>query len=342
MVKYKLTIHMNKSTFLIVLVVTSILFTACSKSDSVGDYDGNWVEQSDFEGVPRSGAVSFSIGDNGYIGTGYDGDNWLNDFWEYDVSRNTWIQKADLPGTARISAVAFAANQKGYVCTGYGDDIKLDDLWEFDPDLNTWVQKSDFPGSARYGAVGFAISNKGYIGSGYDGNYLKDFWEYDPLTDSWEQKVSIGGGKRRNAVGFTIDGKGYICTGIDNGNYETDFWEYDPLSDSWTEKNSIADVTDESFDNDYDNIIGIYKTAMVINGKAYLATGGTSTSVIVWEWDPSTDLWELKTEFEGVARTEAVAFTAAGRGFVATGRNATYFFDDIWELRPDEEYDEYD
>ena len=332
---------MNKFSFLFMLLI--LFFASCSKdSSSTSDYLGNWIELSDFEGVPRSDAVAFAIGNYGYIGTGYDGGDRLKDFWEYDLERDTWMQKADLPSSARNGASAFAANQKGYVCTGYDGNQKLKDLWEFDPLTNTWLQKTDFPGSGRYGAVAFSINDKGYFGSGYDGNYLKDFWQYDPLNDTWTQKVSIGGSKRRDAVAFVLNEKGYVCTGLDNGNYESDFWEYDPLLETWTKKRSIADATDESFDDDYSSIVGISKAAFVIDEYAYLVTGGTSASVVVWEWNSLTDLWELKTSFEGVNRTEAVAFTIGNRAFVTTGRNSSYYFDDIWEFKPFDEYNEYD
>lgn len=338
--KNKRRFNMNKILTLIGLSL--LFFWSCSDSASVENYLGNWIEYSDFEGIPRSDAVSFSIGNYGYIGTGYDGDDRLKDFWEYDVNRDTWMQKADLPGVARTGATAFATDQKGYVCTGYDGDYELKDMWEFNPSTNAWTQKTDFPGAARYGAISFSIYNNGYVGSGYDGNYFKDFWEYEPSTDSWTQKVSIGGGKRRDAVGFVLNDKGYVCTGINNGVYESDFWEYDPLLDTWTEKRSIADETDDGFDDDYTNLVGINKVAFTIGGKAYLATGGTSVGVTTWEWDPSTDLWEEKTELEGSSRTEAVAFTIAERGFIATGRSSSYYFDDIWELRPNDEEDEDD
>lgn len=330
---------MNK--ILTIISLCLLVFTSCT-DESDEDFMGNWVEYSDFEGIPRSDAVSFVIGNYAYIGTGYDGEDRLKDFWEYDLEKDTWMQKADLPGIARNGAIAFSANQKGYVGTGYDGDYELKDIWEFEPNTNVWTQKSDFPGAARFGAIAFTIYDKGYLGSGYDGNYFKDFWEYDPTNDTWTQKVSIGGGKRRDAVGFVLNDKGYVCTGVNNGMYETDFWEYDPLTDDWTEKRSISDETDDGFDDDYESIIGVNKVAFTIGGKAYLSTAGTSVGSITWEWNPATDVWEEKTELEGSARTEAVAFTIAGRGFVTTGRNSGYYFDDIWELKPNDDEDEDD
>src|SRR5436190_22202994 len=55
--------------------------------------------------VPRYGAVSFTIGTKGYVGTGHSGTG--KDFWEYDPATDTWTQKADFGGTGRSDAVAF-------------------------------------------------------------------------------------------------------------------------------------------------------------------------------------------------------------------------------------------
>lgn len=322
-----------------IVFLTLLLFSGCKSSDDSSDeYIGNWKEFSDFEGVPRSDAVAFTIGGKAYVGTGYDGSNRLKDFWEYDPQLNNWTRKADFPGAARNGAVGFGTDTKGYIGTGFDGVNKLKDFWEYDPATNTWVQISDFGGTARYGALAFSINNKGYVGTGDDGNFLKDLWEYDPSTSQWIQKTSLAGAKRRDAVAFIIDGKGYICTGINNGNYENDFWEYNPATNEWNRKRSIADLSDEDYDNKYTSIIGINKVAVSVNGKGYLATGGTgSAGTEVWEYDPTTDLWLQKTSLEATGRIEAVGFSLGNLGYITTGRNSGYYFDDMWGFEPNSE-----
>jgi hypothetical protein len=102
---------------LIIGFLASPLFTSCSGGSDEPELVGNWVELSDFDGIPRSDAVGFSIGTKGYLGTGYDGTERLKDFWEYDPGRNAWTQKADLPGVARNGATGFATDTKGYLGT---------------------------------------------------------------------------------------------------------------------------------------------------------------------------------------------------------------------------------
>lgn len=309
------------------------LFNSC-KSDTV-ELIGNWVKLSDLDGLPRSEAVGFSIGSKGYVGTGYDGDKRLVDFWEYDPVRNTWTQKADFPGIARNGATGFGTDTKGYIGTGYDGKNRLKDFYEYDPATNLWTKKADFGGTERQSAIGMAINNKGYLGTGFNVSYYKDLWEYDPAADSWTQKASVGGSKRRDAACFVINGKGFVTTGIDNGEYLTDLWMYDPSTDTWTEKRDIADISDEAYDDKYSTIKGIGKVAFAVNGKGYLATGGQTTGIECWEYNPGTDLWTEKSNFEGTIRSDAVGFALGSRGYVTTGKSSSYYFDDIWGFDPD-------
>ena len=344
---------MNKtSTQNSVCAVAGILFgllfllvslPACNNSSSSSSDAvlGDWTKFSDFEGLPRSSAVCFVIGTKAYVATGYDGKDRLKDFWEYDQQTNNWRRRADFPGAPRNGAVAFSVNSKGYVGTGFDGTNRLKDFYQYDPANDTWIQISDFGGTARYGAVAFAIGSKGYVATGDDGNFLKDLWEYEPVTNSWTQKVSLGGAKRRSAVALVLDGKAYICTGVNNGVYENDLWQYDPSADQWTKKRSIANVSDESYDNDYSEIVGTNKVAFAINGRGYIATGGEGgAGTRVWEYDPASDVWNKKTSLEATSRTESVGFSIGSYGYVTTGRNSSYYFDDLWGFKPiDEQVD---
>jgi N-acetylneuraminic acid mutarotase len=320
----------------------SLLIGSCTKTSSTStDTSGNWVKRSDFEGVTRSEAVSFVIGDTAYIGTGYDGTNRLGDLWAYDQVNNFWHQEAHMPGTGRSSAIAFTAAGSGYIATGYDGLNMLQDVWQYSPANNSWSKKNDFAGGARYDAVGFSISDKGYVSTGYDGNYLKDLWQYDPASDLWAQQITLGGSKRSAAVAFVYNNKAYVCTGSNNGSTTgvNDLWVYDPTATPvWTEKRKISNVSTDAYDDAY-AIIRNNAVAFVMNGKGYITTGENGAVLNdTWEYDFTNDLWVKKTAFEGVARTGATAFSIKDRGYVLTGRSSSTPFDDIREFLPLDAY----
>jgi N-acetylneuraminic acid mutarotase len=286
--------------------------------------------------------VAFTIGDTSYLGTGFDGTNRYTDFWAYDPVKNYWIQKAQFPGVARNSAVGFTVGTKGYIATGYDGLNRLNDTWEYSQASNTWTQKANFGGSARYDAVAFGINSKGYVTTGFDGGYTKDMWEFDPAAGTngtWTQRVSLGGSKRSGAVAFVYNNKGYVVTGINNGQTVSDFWVFDPSTTSWTQLRDIANISTDTYDDDYTDIVRSQAVAFIIGTKAYLAVGENGTSVKkTWEYDFASDLWARKTTYERAERSGAVAFTVKGRGFVACGKNSTYYLDDIDEFLPDQTY----
>jgi hypothetical protein len=159
-----------------------------------------WTKKADFGGAPRNLAVGFSIGNKGYIGTGWaNNDILLKDFWEWDQITDKWTIKAEFGGTPRFDAVGFSIGNKGYVGTGLDNISDLwniyRDLWEWDQTSNVWIFKADFAGIARADDFGFAIGDKGYIGNGYNFStdiYYQDFWEFNPPAITSINEVARG------------------------------------------------------------------------------------------------------------------------------------------------------
>jgi len=322
--------------------VSSVI--SCKPDEKTEDLIGNWITLNDFIGDARYEAVAFSINEIGYVGSGYNGDDRLKDFYAYDADRNNWTMISTPPEqfAARTGAVAFSAAGKGYVGTGRDNTTELKDFWVYDPGTNEWDSIAPLP-VARYDAVAFSIDNKGYVGTGYNGSALLDFYQYDPGTDVWIPIANYPT-KVRDAVAFVIDNKGYVCTGQKNGETINDFYMYDPSADTWNVKRKISNVSDEAYDDDY-TIVREKAVAFTIGGKGYVTTGNLSGLVSdVWEYDPAADLWADKTAFEGKGRINAVAFsTTSGRGFVATGYNgSSAYYDDLLEFKPLADYNEDD
>ena len=273
----------------------------------------------------RYGAVGFSIGGKGYIGTGYDGTTYYKDFWEYNPETNAWTQKADFDGAGRYGAVGFSIGVKGYIGTGYDGTTYYKDFREYDPETNAWTQKADFDGAGRYGAVGFVAGGKGYIGTGYDGTtYYKDFREYNPETDIWTPKTDFSGAGRYGAAGFSIDNKGYLGTGYDGTTCYKDFWAFDPGADSWARK------------ADFGGAARYGASGSAVSATGYIGTGfdGSTNYDDVWEYDPGENIWTQKAFFEGTGRYFATGFVIGTRGFIGTGLNGSTEYNDFWEYDP--------
>ncbi|WP_047244808.1 Kelch repeat-containing protein [Maribacter thermophilus] len=318
----------------VLLSMVMVMTYSCSSDD---DEDlGNWIDSSVFDGSARSSVAYFTIGSTGYMGLGYDGDDYLNSFWSYNIDGDYWSQKADFPGVARNAAVGFQIDGIGYVGSGYDGVDELGDFYKYDPSTNTWSQIASLP-VVRRSAVAFSANGYGYFGTGYDGeNDLKDFWKYDPSTDQWTELVGFGGNKRRSATTFTVNGIVYMGTGISNGVYLDDFWAFDPSTETWTEK---LDLDEE---DDY-TIVRSSALGFEMNGYGYIACGESSGALTsVWKYDPTTDEWEQKTPFEGAARQDGVVFSNSTRAFIGMGRTGSLYLDDLKEFFPMDEYDDED
>jgi len=317
---------------------------ACGSSDD--DLIGNWVSIYDVEAGGRSDAVSVSVDNFGYFGTGYNSSDKerYNDWWKYDPNANSYVQLADFPNKVS-GAVAFACGGDIYVGGGYDGDVRLNAFYKYSISDNSWTQIDDFPGDARFGAVAFTVNDKGYVGTGIaeDSKYMKDFYCYDPSTSQWSISTSFGGTKRYEAVAFVIDNVAYVVTGTKSAKVY-DFWKYDgnknPDKVVWEQLRDIADTDDDnSYDDDYDNIIRYGAVAFVSGGKGYVTTGGSGgTGNVTWEYDPSDDTWDEMTAFEGSSRGGAVSFSLNDTGYVLTGSS----YSDIWYFQPNAEQDDYD
>ncbi|MFH1321739.1 MAG: hypothetical protein ABII90_13955, partial [Bacteroidota bacterium] len=300
------------------LVICAISFSLCNPCYSQCN---TWTQKADFGGSGRQSTTGFSIGNKGYIGTGYanvGGDS--KDFWKYDQATNSWSQIADFGGTERRGAASFSIGSKGYVGTGY-DGSNTKDFWEYDTTLNAWTQKADFGGTAMYSATGISIGSKGYFACGAGGS--KVFWEYNPGTDNWTQKTNYAGTGSYAVTGFSIGSKGYIGTGTNGSSDYKDFWEYNPSTNSWTQKADVGG-TGRS-----------YAVGFSIGSKGYIGTGyGASYKQDFWEYDPTRDTWIQKANFGGTARQQGAGFSIGNYGYIGVGTDGVRRID-FWEYLPE-------
>lgn len=203
----------------------------------------------------------------------------------------------------------------------YGEELlfKIEDVW---------IRRSDFPGQPQTGPAVFSIDGKGYVGAG---SGQKDFWEYHPETDTWTQKADFPGQAEFFSSGFSIGGLGYVTSGSgsDPPNFVTnEFWEYNPQIDTWNQRAPFEAIGRRN------------ASTFVINDKAYIGLGGyfdTGFNYLesFWEYDPQTDTWTQKADFEGEARSFAVGFSIGAKGYFGTGRGVSGDrLSDFWEYDP--------
>lgn len=218
------------------------------------EYDptsNKWTQKADFAGSGRYYALSFSIGNYGYVGTGYD-KNYLKDFYRYDPVNDKWeIMDGtngmnSFSGQKRRGGSAFVINNIAYVVGGQSNGSYCDDFWKFDPSKGTWTALRDiadnndkesyddnYAGIARERAVTFVIDGKAFLATGTSGSLKTDYWIYDPATDLWsgdsdDDYTPFKGSARAGAVGFSTGTKGFVVTGGSSSLYFDDMWELLP------------------------------------------------------------------------------------------------------------------
>ncbi|KAA0988889.1 Kelch repeat-containing protein [Dyadobacter aurulentus] len=326
-----------KKTSLAILVA-SIAFVqiSCKDDDPEADKMGNWYRKDlpSFGGSARTRSVSFSIGEIGYIGTGYTNETVprVKDFWAYNAANKIWSQVAPFPGSGRADATAFVLDGKAYVGTGYDDVRTVDngykkDFYQFDPAANKWKAIADFPTTRQY-ATSFVANNKAYVGLGYNGsNYFQDFYEYNPATDKWTEIATFIGGKRAGATSFSIAGKAYVGFGRSNSGLATnDLYSFDAAQGGWTRIQFPNDDVKEKFGSRTNAL------ALVMAEKAYIIGGDGKSDV--WEFVPGTNSFTEMAPFVG-QRGYAAGFTVGNVGYFGTGSSSgTGGLDDFWAFDP--------
>ena len=292
----------------------------CYSKDSI--YVRNpWSKKGGSFSYCRNGAISFSIGTDGYYGFGFGGGLYYepyNDLMKINLENQTLTQCAELPDTARENAIAFSINGKGYAGLGnYGGIFFFRDLYEYDPANDEWTKKSDFPGLLQVDLFYLTINNKAYLGFGDIINYgPHEFWEYDPEKDKWTRKADYPGDMgSRGVTGFEYDNNGYIGLGrtLMDQNLK-DFWKYDPVTDTWSR---LADFPGSG---------RTYAVSFSIDKFGYLGLGASSSGSLndFWRYDFEADRWTRIADMPFKSRYGASSFISGKTAYIWSGLNCPY------------------
>ncbi len=186
-------------------------------------------------------AITFSIGNIGYVLTSASAFDDNVNFVAYDPTTDSWDSKSNYPSDISGDSRSFSINNKGYV--SFSMDVGsegnfINDLWEYDPDIDSWTEKTTYPLSYVTGPVSFVLDDLAYFASGFINDTV---YRYSPVENSWEL-IESPGIFFYNSFGFAINGIGYIGLGsIDDLGLEASdqIWRMDPGLLSITERNTI-------------------------------------------------------------------------------------------------------
>jgi N-acetylneuraminic acid mutarotase len=167
-----------------------------------------WVQQANYPGSQRSGAISLVYNNQGYLVTGYTPGsefatgNLAYDFWRFtpgsDNSTTAWTRLNDIYNT----------NSSGFD-NGYTSIIRQN--------------------GCGFLVLGQPKGDKAYITLGdVNGTDITSTWEYDFASDRWTPKSSFTGTPRQGATGFTLNGtvpsthgatttRGFVAIGLNEG-----------------------------------------------------------------------------------------------------------------------------
>ena len=191
-------------------------------------------------------------------------------------------------------------NGKYYGLTVLGGEENKGVLFEWDPVTNVYTRKIEFLGpNGEYPQATLTGFNGKLYGVTESGGYYNHgtIFEWNPATNVLSKKADFD----LVAHGYYPLGKLTVANGKlyglawGGGFFNTGcIYEFDPATNVLTNKKDLDNTTGC---NPYHNGL-----TLAANGKFYgmMTSGGSSNKGCLFEWDPITDLYQKKIDFDGV------------------------------------------
>ena len=225
--------------------------------------------------------------------------------FEYDLVGNIYNKILNFDGSTGsrpYGSLMQFPNGKLYGMTNSGG-AGFGVLFEYDPSTNVYIKKLDldYPnnGITPYGSLIQASNGKLYGMSSQGGIGFGILFEYDQFTNSYDKIIDFNNANGTSPYGSLIqtsNGKLYGMTTQGGSSGYGVLFEYDPATNSYIKKLDFDGSTKGS--GPRGNLI---ETA---NGKLYGMTtqGGSSGYGVLFEYDPATNSYIKKLDFDGSTR----------------------------------------
>lgn len=248
-------------------------------------------------GFPRGGLTR--IGNGKFYGmTTYGGAADKGVLFEFDPTTSTHTKKLDFNSTGNGrepgESLVMASNNKLYGTTPYGGTSDKGILYEFDQLTLQFTKKIDFNGANGRSPVGklITVSNGKLYGVTFGGGTTDTgvLFEYDPVTNIFTKKIDFLG----FASGITLGSNNKLYGTLSGGALSFGvLFEYDLATSTYTKKLDFAGGADGS------GPVGSLLQSS--NGKFYglMYEGGTSNFGTLFEYDPATNAYTKKADFNG-------------------------------------------
>jgi N-acetylneuraminic acid mutarotase len=142
-----------------------------------------WTAITDFPGVARTEAVSFVIGEKGYVGLGFNGVGAppiYKDVWSYDATSASWTQVADFPQSDSWYGIVFSNATRGYIGVHENNETHRGIVYEYNPGSNAWRKVQMFPSGSSLETQSFFLNNRNFVVGGWWSESSKQVWEFLP------------------------------------------------------------------------------------------------------------------------------------------------------------------
>lgn len=294
------------------LLLLSLFTISCTHAQDV------WYFVDDFPGLGRDDAATFTIGEYGYVGTGFaEGFQPTRDFYRFNMLSENWETAAFLPlGKERQYASGFAYDTSGFLFGGLGNGQTYKDLWRYSSTNDTWTLIDSIPSFGRYGTTNFVLGDKVYFvgGKNSQGITTDEVWCYQITSGTWTQKNPFPDSLWR-ASSAVASNLAFITMGSSGSNHYLEIYSYDDVNDSWAIETTFPMPEGLA-----------YHQSQYFNGHIYVIFGMSSdqtTTNQVWKYQPLVQNWSSHTVSNYAPRKGGCSFIYNDNLFYTTGLDSS-------------------